>query len=221
MQAAHEITENIRRVRDSHTRPIVVALDGGSGAGKSTIAGEVQQLTGAAYVLLDDFYTTSVSEAELRRRCVEDRLRVVFDWERVRQLALEPLRAGQAGRWHAFDFLSGLRPEGAFGLQRDVTEVAPAPVILLEGSYSASPELADLIDLAVLIDVPVRERHRRTAARDDPEFLTQWHSLWDDVEAYYFTHVRPARSFDLVVTNEPIVETEKAKGSTSEGLLPK
>ncbi len=213
MQAAHEIVESIRRVRDSHTRPIVVALDGGSGGWQIYTCRGGATTSGAAHVLLDDFYTTSVPEAELRRRCVEDRLRAVFDWERVRQLALEPLRAGQAGRWHAFDFLSGLRPDGTFGLRRDVTEVAPAPVILLEGSYSASPELADLIDLAVLIDVPIRERHRRAAARDDPEFLTRWHSLWDDVEAYYFTHVRPVRSFDLVVTNEPIVETDKTKAS--------
>jgi len=30
-------------------------------------------------------------------------------------------------------------------------------------------------------------------------FLQKWHKRWDEVEAYYFTQVRPKRSFDLIV----------------------
>jgi uridine kinase len=209
MQAAHEIVDTINRVCASHTRPIVVALDGGSGAGKSTIAAMVQRQTGAAHVLLDDFYNTSVPEADLLKLSVRDRLQAVFDWERVRRCVLEPLRAGRAGQWYAFDFLAGLRQNGAYGLRSEVTELAPAPIILLEGSYSASPELADLIDLAVLIDVPVQERYRRVAVRDEAAFSEQWHRIWDDVETYYFTHVRPAKSFDLIVSNEPVTTLKK------------
>jgi hypothetical protein len=63
------------------------------------------------------------------------------------------------------------------------------------------PELADLVNLSVLVDSPVDVRHRRLAAREDGEFLRCWHARWDEAEAYYFANVRPKSSFDLVVAN--------------------
>jgi len=29
--------------------------------------------------------------------------------------------------------------------------------------------------------------------------LAEWHQIWDEVETYYFEHVCPPGSFDLVV----------------------
>jgi len=37
---------------------------------------------------------------------------------------------------------------------------------LIEGAYSASPKLADLVDLAIPVDVPVQERHVRFDGRE-------------------------------------------------------
>lgn len=159
------ISEAIKLAREKFSRPIVVALDGGSGSGKSTIANRLQQLMNVSLVQLDDFYQTQVPEAEWPRKSVKQRLEGAFDWIRVRKEAIEPLLAGRSGRWRAFDFLRGLSAGGTYHLRTEFTEVAPAPVILLEGAYSASPPLRNLIDLAVLIDVPVKERHLRATER--------------------------------------------------------
>ncbi|HEV2750566.1 MAG TPA: hypothetical protein VGV12_08600 [Gemmatimonadales bacterium] len=193
----------IQRIGGRLRRPIVVALDGGSGAGKSTIAERLMRLTDVALVRLDDFYQTAIPESELPRKTVEQRLNGVFEWSRVRSQALEPLRAGRPGRWYAFDFMRGLGEGGTYSLTEQVTEVAPAPTILVEGAYSASPPLRDLIDLAVLVDTQNEARHSRIVARgDDTEFLAGWHQIWDEVEAYYFQHVCPPESFDLVILND-------------------
>lgn len=193
----------IERIRATVRRSIVVALDGGSGAGKSTIAQRLMRLTDVALVRLDDFYQTVIPDSELPHKTVEQRLNGVFDWSRVRSEALEPLRAGRPGRWYAFDFIRGLGEGGTYSLKEQVTEVAPAPTILVEGAYSASPPLRDLIDLAVLVYTQHEARHLRTVARgDDAGFLARWHQIWDEVEAYYFEHVCPPESFDLVILND-------------------
>ena len=202
MSAVDHVADAIQRTLAMNGRSVVVALDGGSGAGKTTLGRLVQERTGAALVHLDDFYTTTVPEHGWRERSVRERLRDVFDWERACREVLAPLRAGQPARWQAFDFAGGLTANGTYALQREATELAPAPVILLEGSYSAAPRLASMIDLSVLVQVSAAERSRRTALRDPAALLESWHAIWDEVEAYYFSQVCPPDTFDLVVTNE-------------------
>jgi uridine kinase len=197
------ILQAIEPLRATVRRPIVVALDGGSGAGKSTIARRLAGLTRVATIPLDDFYQTVIPESAWSYKTVEQRLDGVFDWDRVRIEAIEPLRGGRAGRWHAFDFLRGLGTTGTYSLKSEMTEVAPAPTILVEGAYSASPLLRDLIDVTVLIEAHNSTRQLRAAARerDRAKFLTDWHAIWDEVEAHYFHHVCPHESFDFVVQN--------------------
>jgi len=184
-------------------RPVVVALDGRIASGKSTIAGRLDSRSDVVRVPLDDFYQTAIAEADLNRFSAAEKLDFVFDWTRVRSDALEPLRASRPGRWHAFDFTSGLTEAGTYQLSLVATEVQPAPIILLDGAYSASAPLSDLIDIAVLVDAPSSVRHARALARgDSPEFLSVWHQIWDEVEVYYFDHVRPPSSFDIVLSRE-------------------
>jgi uridine kinase len=149
---------------------------------------------------LDDFYAADIPDWEWDARSTSERLGDVFDWEKLRREALKPLLAYQTARWHPFDFASGLRPDGTYALSPHVVEKQPAPVILLEGTYSANPQIADLIALKVLIDVPVQERHRRLEKRErDQPFLKRWHALWDEVEAYYFSEIMPKSAFDIVL----------------------
>jgi uridine kinase len=179
--------------------PILIALDGGSGAGKSTIASVIAQELDAALIPLDDFFSANIADSQWDEFTVEEKLERVFDWNRLRQQAIEPLLNGMPARWYAFDFQSGLRADGTYGMETTPKERMPAQIILIDGAYSSSPQLADLVDVAVLVDVPMEERYARLASREDPDFLKTWHRRWDEVEAYYFEHVRPTSSFDIVV----------------------
>jgi uridine kinase len=198
--ACGEILAAIRRLGATLERPVLIALDGGSGAGKSALASSIAAEIDVALVPLDDFFAAHIPDVGWDARSVAERARDVFDWRRVRAEALEPLLAGRPARWHAFDFQAGPRADGTYGMCADWVERAPAQVILLDGAYSAGPQLADLVDLAVLVDVPIDERHARLAAREGKGFLERWHARWDAVEARYFAQVRPPASFDLVVS---------------------
>lgn len=183
------------------SRPLAVGIDGGSGAGKTTLATYIQKKTDAALVNLDDFYTTEIPETDWPRYAFDERLKLIFDWKRVREDALIPLLDGRPGRWQAFDFLSGLRSDGTYGPQEAFTKVEPSKIIIVDGAYACSPHLCDLLDCTLLVHVPVAERHRRLARRENPEFLTQWHRLWDDFERFYFSEIRPAECYHLIIEN--------------------
>jgi para-aminobenzoate synthetase len=78
-----------------------------------------------------------------------------------------------------------------------VATVRPSDLILLEGVFSAAPELSDLVDRSVLVDTPEHERLRRLHVQVAPD---DWDADWLAVQQSYFDRTRPAASFDLVVS---------------------
>ena len=194
------VVDAIRHLLTRHGRPVLIAIDGASGSGKSTFALWLADQFEAALIRSDDFFAAGISNAEWDARTPEERAADAIDWQRVRVEALEPLLAGKPAKWHAFDFAAGVRPDGTYAMRSDVVEREPARVIVLDGAYSTGGALADLIDLTVLVDAPREVRHDRVRAREEREFLAAWHARWDAAEEVYFTQMRPRSSFDLVVT---------------------
>lgn len=125
-----------------------------------------------------------------------ERASEVIDWRRVRNDALEPLLSGRPASWHPIDFAPGV---GAVGFLDETVTVKPASTIVLEGAYSSRPELADLIDLFVLVECRDDVRRRRLIERKGETFMRTWHALWDPAEDHCFTKVRPPEAFDLRV----------------------
>ena len=192
MDAASELAGHIRRIGLDRPGPILVALDGRSAAGKSTLAGEVAPLVGAVVIDGDDFYSGGTAEtwdamsaAEKANHCM--------DWRRQRPV-LEKLASGLPATWHPYDWEAD---DGSLTLTSVVCD--PAPVIILDGAYSARPELADLFDLRVLLDAPATLRRAQLIEREGEGYREEWNARWDEAEQWYFGNVMPPESFDLVI----------------------
>ena len=149
----------------------------------------------AAVVVADDFYAGRRDEDWLSHS-PRDRVDKVLDWRRLRSEALEPLLARRPATWHPLDFEPGV---GWIGWKRETVTVEPADVVLVDGAYSARPELSDLIDLVVLIEAPEAIRRSRLRDREGEHVIQSWHSLWDAAEDIYFSEIRPPAWFDLVL----------------------
>jgi para-aminobenzoate synthetase len=199
--SANVVVADVRRLVKGRARPLLVAIDGASGSGKSMLAARVAARLGAALIPGDDFFSAQLTDAEWDTRTPAERVADALDWRRLRAAALGPLLAGQPARWYPFDFSAGARPDGTYGFSTRAEVREPKPVVLVEGAYTCRPELADLIDWSVLVNAPVEVRHRRLARREDPRFLAAWHARLDAAEQWYFSQVMPEAAFDRVVTN--------------------
>jgi len=162
---------------------LVLAIDGHGGSGKTTIAAAVARATGAALVHTDDFFTDAIFAPGAQRP-----MQSYYDWRRLRTQALGPLRARRCASFRRFDWEAGA------GLDGTVT-VGPAGLIVIEGVFSAAPQLSDQVDRAVFVDTPEPERLRRLRGRIAAE---EWDEDWLRAERTYFL-TRPPASFDLVV----------------------
>jgi uridine kinase len=137
--AARQVISAAARWHGAATK-LVIAIDGHGAAGKSTIADIVAEVTGAALVRTDDFFTQPAGPDPAAAGLAISRY---YDWARLRAEALQPLRA------------AGAAPAGS--------------LIVVEGVTSAAPALADLVDRAVFVDTPRGERIRRLRGRVRPE----------------------------------------------------
>lgn len=190
--SAETLVRLIRTRRDDHPGLTILALDGRSGTGKSTLARALAQALDGDVVVADDFWVGG-EDAEWAARSPRERVDGAIDWRRLRREVLEPLHAGRPATWHPFDW------KAHRGLSATTIEVQPGQLVVLDGAYSARRELSDLVDLAVLVEAPEQERRARLLRREGAEFISRWHLLWDDAEDHYFEEVRPRQSFDLVV----------------------
>jgi uridine kinase len=179
-------------------RPVVIAIDGPSCAGKSIVAMAVALRSGASVLEGDDFYRSSLPTLTLSQREAMSDAEVVdavIDWERLRDQALLPLRAGESSTFQPYDW------EADDGRLAPPKTIPAADLIIVEGVYAARPELADLIDVAVYLGVDPETQARRYAEREnDPD----WTRFWERGEAYYLSAVRPPASFDLQVEAEEL-----------------
>lgn len=166
------------------------AIDGGGGAGKSTLARGIEDAFAGcvSIVRCDDFYRP-LSAAEFSRLSAQEAYENYFDWRRLRDEALTPLRNGQPARYQRYDWSSDRLAEWI--------AVEPREIVLIEGVFSTRPELRAMIDVAIFIETPRDERVRRMLARSQPS--TAWIDQWMAAEDWFLENTAPQRGADLVL----------------------
>ncbi|MEN9389343.1 MAG: hypothetical protein RLY61_427 [Candidatus Parcubacteria bacterium] len=188
------ISKIIELIKNS-AKPRLVALDGRSGTGKTTIAKHIASRLDGVVILADNFWIGGPDE-EWDLRTPQEKSEQAIDWKRIRMDVLEPLLAGKPASWHPFNWKAGE------GLDEEPIEAQPTKLVILDGAYSSRPELQDIIDLSVLVEVPDDNNRRgRLINREGKEYMDDWHKRWDPAEDYYFSKVRPKSSFDMIITN--------------------
>lgn len=185
---------------------IIVGICGGSGAGKTTLVGELIHRLGpevVSSVAFDAYYR------DLSHITMQERMQVNYDHpdsldHELFVEHLHDLRRGRVVEIPIYDFASHTRTG-------EVTVVKPEAVVILDGILLLKfTKIRDLIDLAVFIDIPEAVRLDRRAQRDVRERgrdVDDVHrQFWETVAPMHDRFVQPtAEHADRVVTvDEPL-----------------
>jgi uridine kinase len=159
MPAKH-LPNKKRNFAETASKPILIAIVGGSGSGKTWLAKRLEDKLGrmATRLSLDDFYRdrSHLSPAQ-RARLNFDHPRAI-DWPRFEQ-ALRDLRAARPAGVPCYDFATHRRPRERV--------LHAKPIILVEGLWLLRRrQLARAFELSLFLDCPARVRFQRRLQRD-------------------------------------------------------
>ncbi len=187
---------------DTDYRPITIAVAGGSGAGKTTVARVILQEIGAdmiAYVPHDSYYR------ELGDLPPEQRAQINFDHPDSldTDLFIEHIRALQRGEsieMPIYDFATHTRTD-------EVRVVQPQRVILVEGILIfIESRLRDLFDVRIFVETDDDVRFIRRLQRDITErgrtvesVVNQWMKT---VRPMHLEFVEPSKRYAHVIIPE-------------------
>ena len=201
-----ELRDRVRR-RNAGGR-VIVAVDGLDGAGKTVFAdglAEVFAETGDAVfrASIDGFHRPR-SERYLRgRTSPEGFYRDSFDYATFRRVLIDPFRDGaQTAATTGFQL-------AAFDVVRDApveSQWVTAPldaVLVVDGIFLHRPELRDLWDWSIWLDVPFDVSYARMALRDgsDPDPDAPSNARYRQGQEIYLREARPREAASVIVDN--------------------
>lgn len=168
---------------DTHYKPFVIGVAGGSGSGKSTVTREVLASIGpdmAAVVMQDDYYLDQSHLAP------DDRFKTnydhpdAFDWPLMMQ-HVQALCRGEPIDMPVYDF-------SKYNRSRKTITLKPAPVIVVEGLFALfDANLCKMMSLKVFVDTASDVRFIRRLQRD----MSERGRSVDSVIKQYLDTVRP------------------------------
>ena len=175
-----ELAAEIRQMPPRFGRTRLIAVDGPSGAGKTTFALRLAKLLDAPVVHTDDLLDGWDDQFTF--------------WDRLESRVLTPLRHGRTATYQRYQWHLGK-------FAGPPLIVDPAPAVLLEGVSAARREIRPELSLAVFVVAPPELRWRRALARDgdDSVAFRAYLERWRAAEDRHFAEDGTAEAADLIV----------------------
>lgn len=166
----------------------VVAIDGGSASGKTTLGQILANIYDCNVFHMDDYFLRPEQRTPERYAEVGGNV----DRERLLEEILLPLRENKSIEYRRFDCSN-------FTLSSPV-KVATKELTIIEGAYSMHPALSDYYDLSVFLDVSPELQRKRIQKRNTPQMAKQFFERWIPLEETYFCKTKVKQRCDMVIS---------------------
>jgi molybdopterin-guanine dinucleotide biosynthesis protein len=160
----------------------IVAVDGQSGAGKTTFAAALAKAVEAGGATVSVVHTDDLLDGW------DDQFTF---WERLREQVIDPIVKGEQAAYRRYDWIRERFDD-------DLTPVPQSDVVIVEGVSAAREDMRRVADLTVFLRVSEDEAWRRLRARD-PEEAMPFLVAWKAREGRHFAGDRTAEQVDVVI----------------------
>lgn len=154
---------------------VTVAIDGNSGAGKSSLASLAESVYHCTVYHMDDYFLPPARKTPERLAQPGGNV----DYERFRQEVLAGLAGTGPFYYRPYSCRTG-------ELEAPVLS-SPGRLRIIEGVYSLHPTLRDAYDLKVFLSVNPQEQSRRILHRSGPALHRRFIKEWIPLEERYFS----------------------------------
>ncbi|MBO7304123.1 MAG: hypothetical protein J6V09_02765 [Clostridia bacterium] len=155
--------------------PLVIAIEGGSASGKTTLAAILRDVYDCNVFHTDDFFLRPEQRTAERLSEVGGNI----DRERLYDEVISPILKGEEICYRPFDCQTG-------ELDEAVT-VSAKGLTVIEGTYSMHPAFDKYYDLGIFLDISPELQKKRIINRNTPEFANRFFEEWIPLENEYFT----------------------------------
>ncbi|MCC9193692.1 uridine kinase [Arthrobacter sp. zg-Y916] len=182
-------------------RRVFVAVDGVDGSGKTTFADALAGVLPcpAARVSIDGFHRVRAERYRRGPDSPEGFWLDSYDYGAFRRLAIDPLRPGGSGRCRtaSHDLGSDVLIEGP------ELQVPGRAFVLVDGIFLHRPELAEIWDASLFLDVSFETSYRRMELRDgsDPDSEAAGNHRYVQGQRLYLSACDPRSAADIVIDN--------------------
>lgn len=167
---------------------LIVALEGGSASGKTTLGHLLSNIYDCTVFHMDDFFLRPEQRTPERYAQIGGNV----DRERFLAEVLQPLKEGKTIHYRAFD-CSTMRVEEGIPVQ-------PKKLTVIEGAYSMHPELEEYYDFSAFLDISPELQKKRVLKRNSPAFAERFFEKWIPLETVYFTKTNVKRRCDMIIS---------------------
>ena len=152
----------------------IVAIDGGSASGKTTLSKTIEKLYPCTVFHMDDFFLRPEQRTAQRYAEVGGNI----DRERFLAEVLQPLSREEAVLYRSFDCHTMTLGEAA--------RICPENLVVVEGAYSMHPEFEKFYDLSVFLEISAQLQQARILRRNGPELAQRFFGERIPQENTYF-----------------------------------
>ena len=166
---------------------LVVAIEGGSASGKSTLGEILQEVYGCDLFHTDDFFLRPEQRTAERLAEVGGN----FDRERFGEEIVSSLLKGERVIYRPFDCSVQALGESVC--------VEPKELCVVEGVYSTHPALKCYYGLSVFLDIDGECQKKRILARNSQAFAKRFFEEWIPLENIYFSKTDIRSRVDMII----------------------
>ena len=161
-------------------QPFILAIDGNSASGKTTLACRLADRFGGDVIHMDDFFLPF--SLRTYERLQEPGGNVHY--ERFYEQIIKPLQSGTTSFcWQRFECSSG-------NYASELCRIENPSLIIIEGAYSMRPEFRQAYDMTLFLCAGPETQKERIQHRNGSEKLHAFLEKWIPMENKYFEYYK-------------------------------